>query len=40
MIMHALCSGGTFYVGDPATAAVDTAQLAHGNAGKFLGAHR
>ena len=40
VIMHAIWSDGTFYVGDPAEAATDTAQRAHGKARKLLGAHR
>lgn len=40
VIMHALWSDGTFYVGDAAATATDTAQRAHGKACKLLGAHR
>jgi transposase len=40
VIMHAIWSDGTFYVGDPAAGQADAAARAHGKARKFLGAHR
>lgn len=40
VIMHAIWSDGTFYVGDPAADQGDTGHRAHGKACKLLGAHR
>jgi hypothetical protein len=40
VIMHALWSDGTFYVGNPAASQADAAQRAHDKARKLLGAHR
>ncbi|WP_407067879.1 hypothetical protein [Mesorhizobium sp. M8A.F.Ca.ET.213.01.1.1] len=40
VIMHALWSDRTFYVGDAAATATDTAQRAHGKVRKLMGAHR
>ena len=40
VIMHALWSDGTFYVGNPAAGEADAAQRAHDKARKQLGAHR
>lgn len=40
VIMHAIWSNGTFYIGDPAAGEADAAQRAHVKACKLLGAHR
>lgn len=40
VIMHAMWSDGTFYVGDPAASPTDAAQRAHLKDRKLLGAHR
>ncbi|MFK0691149.1 IS110 family transposase [Mesorhizobium sp. IMUNJ 23033] len=40
VIMHAMWSDGTFYVGDPAASRTDAAQRAHLKDRKLLGAHR
>jgi hypothetical protein len=39
VIMHAMWSDGTFYVGDLAASETDTAQRAHVKDRKLLGAH-
>lgn len=40
MIMHAIWTDGTFYVGDPVASQADAACRAHGKARKLLRAHR
>ncbi|BCG94136.1 hypothetical protein MesoLj131a_30000 [Mesorhizobium sp. 131-2-1] len=40
VIMHALWSDGTFYVGDPAASQANADRRAHDKARKLLGAHR
>jgi len=40
VIMHAMWSDGTFYVGDAAAGQTDAAARAHGNARKLLRAYR
>ena len=39
VIMHALWSDGTFYVGDPAASQADAGRRAHDKARKLLSAH-
>lgn len=40
VIMHAMWSDGTFYVGDPAAGQADAGRRAHDKARKLLRAHR
>lgn len=40
VIMHAMWSDATFYVGDPAASQADAGRRAHDKARKLLGAHR
>ena len=40
VIMRAMWSNGTFYVGDPAASQADAAQRAHVKDRKLLGAYR